>query len=49
MAKDKQMILDGVKDHVVCHISRKGTTKEMWDALSTIYQGSSEKPKIQLE
>ena len=37
MAKAKQMILNGVRDHVVCHIVGKGTTKEMWDALATLY------------
>jgi len=39
MAKTKRMILDGVKDHIVCHIAGKNTAKEMWDALSTLYQG----------
>lgn len=47
--KAKRMILDGVKDHVVCHISSSGTTKEMWDVLSTLYQGSSEQWKMYLE
>lgn len=42
MVKAKRMILNGVKDHVVCHISRKGISKEMWDAFSMLYQGSSE-------
>jgi len=37
MAKAKRMILDGVKDHLVCDIASGGTTKEMWDALSTLY------------
>ena len=41
MAKAKTMILDGVKDHVVCHVSSRGTAKEMWDALATLYQGYS--------
>ena len=41
MEKAKQLILDEVRDHVVCHITGKGTTKEMWDALVTLYQGSS--------
>ena len=49
MVKAKQMILDRVKDHVVCHILGKGTAKEMWDALSTLYQGSSEQQKMYLE
>ena len=49
MAKAKRMILDGVKDHVVCHVASKGTTKEMWDALAMLYQGSSEQQKMYLE
>lgn len=48
MAKAKRMILDKVKDHVVCHISGKGTAKEMWDALSTLYQGFSKQQKLYL-
>lgn len=42
MEKAKRMILDGVKDHAVCHVASKAIAKEMWDALSTLYQGSSE-------
>jgi len=42
MEKAKRMILDGVKDHAIFHISRKGIAKEMWDSLSMLYQGSSE-------
>ena len=49
MAKAKRMILDGVKDHMVCHIVSKGTANEMWDALATLYQGSSEQRKMYLE
>eukprot|EP00253_Pinus_taeda_P036160 PITA_36160 len=49
MAKAKRMILDGVKDHAVCHVASRGTTKEMWDALATLYQGSSEQRKMYLE
>eukprot|EP00253_Pinus_taeda_P004583 PITA_04583 len=43
------MILDGAKDHVVCHVASKGTAKEMWDALATLYQGSSKQRKMYLE
>jgi len=39
MAKEKRMILNRVKDHVVFHIASRGTIKEMWDALYTLYQG----------
>lgn len=49
MAKAKRLILDGLRDHVVCHIADKGMTKEMWDALATLYQGSSEQRKMYLE
>ena len=49
MMKAKRMILDEVKNHVVYHITRKGTTKEMWDALSTLYQGYSEQWNMYLE
>jgi len=41
MARVKCMILDGVKDHVIPHIAEKNTTKEMWDTLNTLYQGTS--------
>lgn len=36
MATAKCMILDGVKDHVVPHIAKKNTSKEMWDTLMTL-------------
>ena len=49
MAKAKQLILDGVKDHVVCHIASKGTAKDILDALATLYQGSSKQWKMYLE
>jgi len=48
MVKAKRMILDGVKDHVVCHIANRGAAKEMWDALATLYQGFSEQRKMYL-
>ena len=38
MAKTKIMILDGVKDHIVCHIAWRDTARDMWDTLSTLYQ-----------
>lgn len=49
MAKAKRLILDGVRDHIVSHIVGKGTTKEMWDALATLYQGSSKQRNMFLE
>lgn len=37
MGKAKRLILDGVRDHIVSHISSKGSSKEMWDALVQLY------------
>ena len=33
MAKEKRLILDGVRDHVVSHISSKDTARQMWELL----------------
>ena len=41
MAKAKRLILDRVRDRIISQISSKGTAKETWDALATLYQGSS--------
>ena len=49
MAKAKCIILDGVKDHVVQHITKKDTAKEMWDTLTKLYQGTFMQRKMLLE
>lgn len=49
MSKPKRMILYGVKDYVMCHIASKGNSKDMWDALATLYQGSSELRTLYVE
>lgn len=49
MAGAKRLILDGVKDHVVSHIASKDIAKQMWNALSTLYQGTSKQQKMYLE
>jgi hypothetical protein len=41
-AKAKSLILDGIKDHVVPHLSGKAEAKEMWKALSDLYQNKNE-------
>lgn len=38
MAKEKRLLLDGVKDHIVSHIAGKDTSRKMWEALVTLYQ-----------
>ena len=37
-AKARRIILDGVKDHVVPHISELDAAKKMWDAILNLYQ-----------
>lgn len=49
MAKEKKLIVDGVKDHVIYHIVRRGNAKEMWDALSMLYQGYFKQHNMYLE
>lgn len=49
MEKAKQMILVGVQDDIVSHISAKNTTKEMWDALAQLYQNPSKQRKMFLQ
>ena len=41
-AQSKRLILDGVGDHIASHIAGKGTAREMWETLSTLYQGTFE-------
>ena len=36
------IILDGVKDHIVPHLSGKNTTLEMWKTLESLYQSKNE-------
>ena len=48
-AKAKCMILNKVKEHVIPHIAEKNTIREMWEALTTLYQGSSMQQKVMLE
>lgn len=49
MVKAKRLILDRVRDHVVCHIANKDTARQMWEALAMLYEGSSEQWKMYLE
>jgi hypothetical protein len=39
--KAKQDLLDFVKDHLIPHISEKKTTKDMYDALVSLYQSGN--------
>lgn len=37
MMQAKRLILDRLQDHIVSHIAVKGTAREMWETLSTLY------------
>jgi hypothetical protein len=41
-AKAKSLILDGIEDHVIPHLSGKNTVKDMWKALRDLYQPKNE-------
>ena len=43
------IILDGVKDHIVLHLSEKKTASEMWKALESLYQSKNENRKMVLQ
>eukprot|EP00253_Pinus_taeda_P028170 PITA_28170 len=47
--KGKRLILDGVKDHCVGHVRGKSNAREMWTALSNLYQSTNENRKIVLK
>lgn len=49
MARAKCIILDRFKDQVVPHIAEKNTTKEIWDTLMTLCEGTSVQLKMLLE
>ena len=48
-AREKRLIMDGVKDHVVPHIFEKRTTHDMLKSLTTLYQGIFFQWKMLLE
>ena len=43
------IILDGMKDHIVPHLSGKKTALEMWKALEGLYQSKNENRKMVLQ
>jgi len=46
--KVSYIILDGVRDHIIPHISRKDTGRQMWVDLTDIYQSTNENKKMVL-
>jgi hypothetical protein len=46
--KARIIILDGVKDHLIPHLSGKTTTRDMWEALKSLFQSKNENHKLVL-
>ena len=42
------IIMDGVNDHIVPHLSGKKTAAEMWTALESLYQSKNKNQKMVL-
>jgi hypothetical protein len=47
--KSRRIIIDRVKDHIIPHLSRKKTTKDMWEALIKLYQSNNQSRKMLLK
>ncbi|KAH9321246.1 hypothetical protein KI387_015885, partial [Taxus chinensis] len=45
-AKARRIVLDGVKDHIVPHISELDMAKKMWDAILNLYQNATTNRKL---
>jgi len=44
----QRIILDGVRDYLIPHLYDNMTTKEMWDALTNLYENKNENSKMAL-
>ena len=47
-AKARLLILDAMRDHIIPHQLGKTTTREMWEALTKIYQSDNHNKKMVL-
>lgn len=45
-AKARILILDAVRDHIILQLSGKKSTKEMWEALTKLYQSDNHNKKM---
>ena len=48
MVKAKRIIVDSIKDHLIPHVSSLKTPKEMFDALTNLYEGKNINRKVTL-
>jgi hypothetical protein len=48
MIREKRIIADSIKDHLIPQVSSRDTPKEMFDALSRMYEGRNINRKMNL-
>jgi hypothetical protein len=48
MIKDKRIIANSIKDHFMPQVSSKNTPKDMFDALTRMYEGTNINQKMNL-
>ena len=48
MVKEKRIIAESIKDHLIPHVSSLKTPKQMFDALSRLYEGKNINRKMAL-
>ena len=48
MAKDKKIIVDSIKDHLIPHVSAFKISKEVYDALVMMFEGKNINQKMTL-
>ena len=48
-AKSERVILDGVKDHLIPHLAKNKTTKDMWDTLNQLFEAKNKNRKMALK
>ena len=46
--KVRGIILDGMKDHLIPHLSGKKTARDLWEAMNILFQSDNENHKIVL-
>ena len=48
VARDRRILLEGVRDHIVSSLHGKETSHAMWKTLKGLYQNSSDQRKLAL-
>ena len=49
MAKERKIILEGVKDHIVSSLDGKEAPPVMWKTLMDLYQNNNDQMKLSLK